>query len=147
MQFDVHPVRCFEHCGFVLLRKGERKKVVILYPKPMPQKRPHFTTQNVGTHSGCPRFGRSFASIFGPRSGAHVSGTGAGPQQERYQTQERRNICPDMPMFFDSGRNASHMVLGHSLLSGRFQMCSFLFAAAAFCSYSVPCILHVLCAM
>ena len=51
VQFDVHPVRCFEHRGFVLLRKGGRKKVVILYPKPMPQKRPHFTTQSVGTHS------------------------------------------------------------------------------------------------
>ena len=111
MQFDVHPVRCFEHRGFVLLRKGQRKKVEIPYPKPRPQKRPHFTTKNVGTHSGCPHCWRSFVSTFGLRNGVHVSCAGAGPHKEWYQTHGRRSICPGMPIFSDSGYNASQMVL------------------------------------
>ena len=111
MQFDVHPVRRFEHCGFVLPRKDSEKRWKSSTQNQDPKRRPQFTTKNVGTHSGCPHCWRSFVSNFGPRNGAHVSGTGAGPRKERYQTQGRREICPGMPMFSDSGHNASHMVL------------------------------------
>ena len=98
------------HRGFVLPRKGNRKNMEILYPKPRPQKRPHFTTNNMGTHSGCPSSWRSFVFNFGSRCEAHVSCTEAGPQKQSYQTQGRSNICPRMPMFCDSGHNASRMV-------------------------------------
>ena len=80
-EFDAHPVKCFEHSGFDLPPEGQRKKIEIRGPEPRPQKRPHFTTKNVGTHSGCPSFGRDFVSNFGPRNGAHVSGTGQGPPE------------------------------------------------------------------
>ena len=57
--------------------------------------------------SGCPGFGRSFVSNFGPRSGAHVSGTGACSRKRKFQTQRKKTSLQTCP--FSLTANTMHV--------------------------------------